>query len=241
MWGDLWNTPGVGELYWRAALQGRIGGENEALFRALLPRKAKILEAGCGVGQVVLALRQWGHDCWGLDYAGVTIGCLKGRFPDVPFIQGDIRALPFEDASFDAYISLGVIEHFTSGQEIMLAEAARIVRPGGTIFLSVPALNSYRELRIRLGTYDRGATKPFFEACYGLAELQELLRESGFEPLEHHYQNTVMTFAQETPLRPLYRLLEDTRYPRSAVDRVLRLLLPRRWFGHMLMVVGRRI
>lgn len=50
-----------------------------------------------------------------------------------------------------------------------------------------------------------------------------------------------MIFAQEIPLRPLYRLLEDTRYPRSAVGRVLRLLLPRRWFGHMLMIVGRRI
>jgi hypothetical protein len=62
-----------------------------------------------------------------------------------------------------------------------------------------------------------------------------------FEPVEHHYQNTVMIFAQEIPLRPLYRLLEDTRYPRSAVGRVLRLLLPRRWFGHMLMIVGRRI
>jgi hypothetical protein len=109
------------------------------------------------------------------------------------------------------------------------------------MFLSVPALNAYRALRIRLGTYDHEATEPFFEACYGLAELHELLHESGFEPIEHHYQNTVMTFVQETPLRPLYRLLEDTRYPRSAADRVLRLLLPRRWFGHMLMVVGRRV
>jgi SAM-dependent methyltransferase len=241
MWEKIWDGTGARRDYWAAALRGAMSGEYARLFRRHLPPQSKILEAGCGVGQVVLALRQWGHDCWGLDYAKKTVALLNHEFPNVPFRQGDIRALPFEDASFDAYISLGVIEHFTSGQEIMLAEAARIVRPGGTIFLSVPALNSYRDLRIRLGTYDREATEPFFEACYGLAELQELLRESGFEPVEHHYQNTVMTFAQETPLRPLYRMLEDTRYPRSAVDRVLRLLLPRRWFGHMLMIVGRRI
>jgi len=240
MWEKIWNGTKARSDYWAAARRGAMAGEYAAFFRRYLEPGSRIIEAGCGVGQVVLALRQWGHDCWGVDFAEETIALLNRKFPDVPFLKADIRELPFRDASFDAYISLGVIEHFASGQEAMLAEAARILRPGGIIFLSVPALNSYRKLRIRLGSYDRTAIEPFFEACYGLVELREMLLESGFEPLAHQFQNTVMTFAQETPVRPLYRLLEDTRFPRSAVDRLLRLVLPRRWFGHMLMVVGRR-
>ena len=49
-----------------------------------------------------------------------------------------------------------------------------------------------------------------------------------------------MTFAQETPIRPLYRHIEDTRRLRGAVDRLLRLVLPKPIFGHMVMVVARR-
>jgi hypothetical protein len=49
-----------------------------------------------------------------------------------------------------------------------------------------------------------------------------------------------MTFVQESPLRPAYRLLEGTRYPRSAVDRTLHKVLPRKYFGHMILVVARK-
>jgi ubiquinone/menaquinone biosynthesis C-methylase UbiE len=237
MWDALWQkTPS--RSYWNAALRGELAHDYAVLFLRHLQPGVRILEAGCGVGQVVLALRQRGYDCWGLDFAAKTIGMLRSVFPEVPFHQGDIRALPFANESFDAYVSLGVIEHFTEGQELMLAEAARVLRPGGKMFVSVPAFNGYRRLRARLGTYDQSAAAPFFEACYSREELELLLREAGFEPLEHQYQNTVMTFAQETPLRPFYRPIEDVRYVRGAVDRALRLVLPRPWFGHMLMIVA---
>ncbi len=62
-------------------------------------------------------------------------------------MSGDIRDLPTPDGFFDGYLSFGVIEHFPQGQEQILAEAARVVRPGGLLLLSVPALNGYRKLR----------------------------------------------------------------------------------------------
>lgn len=49
-----------------------------------------------------------------------------------------------------------------------------------------------------------------------------------------------MTFAQETPLRPFYLRIEDVRYVRGAVDRLLSLVLPESLFGHMVMMVARR-
>jgi ubiquinone/menaquinone biosynthesis C-methylase UbiE len=239
MWDGIWDkTPS--RDYWRDAMAGKMAQDYERLFSKYLMPGNRILEAGCGVGQMVIALRARGFDCVGLDFASRTIEMLNERFPEVPFRQGDIRALPFDTNSFDAYVSLGVIEHFSEGQESMLKEAARVVKPGGWIFLSVPAFNGWRKLRARFGFYDSSATKPFFEACYAVEEVELLLANAGFAPAERSFQNTPMTFAQETPIRPLYRHIEDTRRLRGAVDRLLRLVLPGPMFGHMIMVVARR-
>lgn len=241
MWDEIWNkTPSAD--YWSGSLSGQLASDQKRLFLKYLPKGSKLLEAGCGVGQVVLALRARGFDCYGLDFAENIIKLLNKQFPDVPFHCGDIRSLPYEDASFGGYISLGVIEHFTNGQDVMLNEAARVIKPGGYIFVSVPVLNKYRKLRIKLGLYGNQTeiSQPFFESCLSVEELESLLRDAGFEPVERSYMNTVMTFAQESPIRPLYRLIEDVRYVRGAVDRALRLLLPKSWFGHMVMVVARR-
>lgn len=238
-WDDLWGTVDS-KMYWAAALKGQACGEYASLYRKYLPERARVLEAGCGLAQVAISLRQWGHDAYGLDFAGETVALLSKAFPDFPFVQGDIHSLPFANDHFDAYISLGVIEHFLEGQDRMLSEANRVLRKGGIIFLSVPAVNKYRKLLAWLGAYGDSARGSFYEDSYSLEELQDLLRDGGFVPLEHRYSNTVMTFAQETIIRPLYRLIEDTRYPRSAVDRLLKVILPRSWFGHMLMVVARK-
>lgn len=238
-WDDLWSSVDA-KQYWASALKGKACGEYAPLYRKYLPERARVLEAGCGLAQVAISLRQWGHDAYGLDFAATTINLLKKQFPELPFVHGDIHSPPFADDCFDGYISLGVIEHFLDGQGRILSEANRVLRKGGTIFLSVPAVNKYRRWRSSMGLYRKSATAAFFEDSYSVEELHSLLNANGFEPMEHCYSNTVMTFAQETIIRPLYRMIEDTRYPRSAIDRILRLLLPRSWFGHMLMVVAKK-
>jgi SAM-dependent methyltransferase len=237
-WAHIWDHTGS-LAYWQDALNGRLSRVYERAIARYVKPGGKTLEAGCGLGQVVLALRARGFDCHGLDFAERTIELLRDRFPDTPFRSGDIRHLPYDDATFDAYLSFGVIEHFTAGQDIMLKEAARVLRPGGTIVLSVPGLNAYRRLRSRLGLYRSTVTKPFFEDCYSLEELKHLFAAAGLSYVDHYWENPVMTLMQESPLRPLYRLIEDTRYPRSISDRLLRLVLPKPWFGHMIMAVGR--
>src|SRR5262249_3224066 len=79
------------------------------------------------------------------------------RYPWLQVIEGDAAALPFADAAVDAVTMLDVLEHIPEPEEV-LAEARRVLRPGGVLILSVPhkgllaqldSLNVYSALRRR--------------------------------------------------------------------------------------------
>jgi SAM-dependent methyltransferase len=66
MWDYIWENTNM-KSYWTDSLKGKSANDYERLIYKYLPLKSKILEAGCGVGQVVLALRARNFDCYGLD------------------------------------------------------------------------------------------------------------------------------------------------------------------------------
>ena len=64
-----------------------------------------------------------------------TASSLRDGFPQVEIVKGRIEELPFEDASFDAVISNGVI-NLSPAKDRVFAEAARVLRPGGRLALA---------------------------------------------------------------------------------------------------------
>jgi ubiquinone/menaquinone biosynthesis C-methylase UbiE len=60
--------------------------------------------------------------------------------------MGDILDIHYPDSSFDAYVSMGVIEHFEEGPGQALLEAHRVLKPDGLIFVSVPTVNTLRKV-----------------------------------------------------------------------------------------------
>ena len=59
---------------------------------------------------------------------------------------GDILDIRYPDSSFEAYISMGVVEHFEDGPVPALKEAYRVLKPNGLIFVSTPTVNVIRKL-----------------------------------------------------------------------------------------------
>lgn len=97
-----------------------------------LQGRGKILEGGCGNGQFVYALKKWGYDPYGVDYAPKTVLNINTHFPELKITKGDVRNLPFKDDFFQGYWSFGVIEHFYDGYGDILREMHRVI--GGVVF-----------------------------------------------------------------------------------------------------------
>jgi len=109
----------------------------------------RIIDAGCGLGQVVFNILRRGYDAYGIDYDVNTIksakrvASMKNIDGKERFINGDIVNLPFADNSFDMYLSYGVIEHFTKAQHLkIMGEARRVVKDGGVVFVYYPNIHS---------------------------------------------------------------------------------------------------
>lgn len=122
-------------------------GQRRILFRMLdaesRQRKVRnVLEAGCGTGYDALHLQQrygWRLFPLDLELAGLKYARSHGL---ARLTQGNIAALPFRSAAFDAVLSLDVIVHFPRGEEHRpLAEFARVLAPGGLLALRVSALD----------------------------------------------------------------------------------------------------
>ncbi len=104
--------------------------------RLALPPGARILDAGCGSGRMLVELARYGSVAGvELDSEAVAIARARDHF-DVRAAR--VEELPFADATFDLITCLDVIEH-TPDDRLTLAELRRVCRPGGWLLVTVPA------------------------------------------------------------------------------------------------------
>jgi SAM-dependent methyltransferase len=102
----------------------------DAFFELLPLPGGPALEVGCGEGRVCRDLQARGYDLVGLDAAPSLVAAAAKADPDGEYVVGAAEALPFTAASFDlvlAYNSLMDVKDMPRS----LAEAARVLRPGG--------------------------------------------------------------------------------------------------------------
>jgi SAM-dependent methyltransferase len=206
-----------------------------------LPKGARLFDGGCGFGEWTRFLTQAGYPTLGFDISRQTIARLKEAFPDADFAVGNIEDTGQPAKSFDGYFSWGVFEHFEGGMQGCLAEAHRILKTGGLLFLSVPFDN------LRMAMQESGRPLPkspeamarqrFYQ--YRLTR-QEFAREiacAGFEVLEvkpiHKNQGVVRLLNNAFGVP--YQVL-----PTRVLGRALASLIPATWIAHMILAVGRK-
>jgi len=96
-----------------------------------------ILDLGCGEGDLIAQLMGKGN-LYGVDLAEETINIAQRKFPVGDFRVGDVCDLSyFESNFFDFIFSSDVIEHVPE-YEKMVAEAARLIKPGGVVLIKTP-------------------------------------------------------------------------------------------------------
>lgn len=105
------------------------------------PAARALLDVGCSMGYVLAAAKELGLAATGLDVSQFAVDACRER--GLEAVVGSAMALPFADASFDVVMLKAVLEHIPDPMT-GLREAARVVRPGGVLFVVVPDGDYYK-------------------------------------------------------------------------------------------------
>ncbi|MBO8163259.1 MAG: class I SAM-dependent methyltransferase [Brevibacillus sp.] len=150
----------------------RIATQVLPAFQMLLAG-GRVLDLGCGVGHDSLRLKRCKLEVEGLDISEVMLAEAKKLVEGVVFRQGDFRALPFDDASFDGIWANGSLFYVNPNDlKKTLSEVYRTLKPGGVFFAS----------------YLKGEGEFFADSLYHRRyqpeQLQELYQDVGFKPFD---------------------------------------------------------
>ncbi len=172
--------------WWNAGMREIAG---RLLDRAALPASGLMLDIGCGSGQTMawFAARYPGWRAAGLDVA--ADGVAAARVLGAPLVlRASALALPVRSASVDLVITLDVLQHLPlgGGDRRALGEIARVLRPGGWLFVRTNAQSFPVEPDDTLHDFHK----------YEPAELRQQLDRSGFEVLRLGRLNALLGLAE---------------------------------------------
>ncbi len=120
------------ELRWVRTLRNMVPGRLSWFDRQIEWHGKQVLDLGCAGGFMAEALDDRGARVTGIDPAAAAIEAARAHAAGraIRYDVGVGEALPYADAAFDAVVSVDVLEHVADLEQV-LAEVARVLRPGG--------------------------------------------------------------------------------------------------------------
>jgi SAM-dependent methyltransferase len=208
---------------------------------------SRILEGGCGRANKLKAMAVAGYRVTGVDFAKDSVMQAKVNYPDLDIRLGDVRSLDFPDGYFDGYWSLGVIEHFWEGYGPILAEAARVLRPNGFLFLTAPWLSPYRVRKVRRSEYPvvefQKEPESFYQFALSRTEIVAQIARHQFEIVRWQGLASEVSMIEDmVAFKGLIRWLYGSRG--SILKRVLRKAVSNAlnpYCGHSFLAVAKRV
>lgn len=238
---DWYNHSGFANFgYWDQGIATAADASRNLVRRllAMIPptlRVESVLDVACGVGATTLELsRAFPHAAvTAINIAPDQLESAAARVQHASFLCMDATRLAFPPAAFDIVVCIEAAHHFNSRAKF-LAEAYRVLRPGGVLLLTdalarAPGepLSLMRYLTLRRLFGELPSVHPDANVVANLAAYEDLLRVVGFEPVvvEDGLEHTWHAFYRRH-CRYLLRLAATRpRLLRTVIDRMKGFLL----------------
>ena len=140
------------------------------LRRELTGPRPTVLEVGCSGGHflrdLIAAMPE--AEIIGADFTRGALEQLGRRLPTVPLLQFDLTRCPLPNSSVDAVVLLNVLEHIER-DDLAVAQAHRVLRPGGVLVAEVPAgpglYDGYNSFLMHFRRYDMAGLVRLITVC----------------------------------------------------------------------------
>lgn len=188
------------------------------IARAGISNEARVLDIGTSTGTNLRMLRELSYrHVTGLDFSQDAIRFCEEKGLG-PVRQGDVCAMPFADESFDLVLATDIVEHVDDDRQA-LKEIARVLAPGGTVLITVPAFQALWGLQDDVAQHKRRYTQKMLAEIVAGAALQ----------MERRYYFNYLLFAPIWVARKLIhflnlRLESENRVNTRALNRILSLV-----------------
>jgi SAM-dependent methyltransferase len=156
-----------------------------------VPTGAKVLDLGCGTGELLASLRNRKWELTGVDISASGIANARRAYPEITFIEmdatGDLSS-HLAMGTYDLVVSTETLEHVVLPR-LFLKNAYDALAPGGRLVMSVP-YNGYAK---QLAVAALGRTDAYYNPLwdwghikfFSVESLSTLLWEAGFDDLEY--------------------------------------------------------
>ena len=164
---------------------------NLPAIQSLLPaEEQKIMDAGCGAGQVSGWLAGLGHEVWGCDPSKSGVELARKNFPKAQFFTSDLMEGPpkvIPIGGYDGIVNVEVVEHLFDPEKL-LKNLHSALKPDGWVILTTPYHGYLKNLTLSLtNSWDKhfmvdspGGHIKFFSP----ATLQNMMEDVGFSDIQ---------------------------------------------------------
>ena len=180
----------------------------------LLQPNHRILEVGCGIGNIVFELTEQGYDIIGRDISREAIAYGRKKYPDIKIEVQPAEELKFETESFDIVLSFDLFEHVVRIDR-HISEVFRVLRPGGYYMLQTP--NKYSNIIFETLKSRTLQWRSYHPSLHSPGQLRRRLSGNGFDvrfvKMNPINKFTIEKFKKLGPIGNLFKYINFRRLP----------------------------